>query len=392
MSTVDGRALKQSDGSPAKIMFLVTEDWYFLTHRVPIAKAAQVAGAQVLVACSPGSRVEEIKALGFEHVPVHFRRRSLNPFVEAICFRSVLAALRAHRPDILHCVALKPIVQGGCAARLLRRRPALVYAVTGLGYAFSREGLRAFFLRCVVLALLRLSILRKRSRVIFQNPDDQLYLRSRHIVMPDTHVIYGSGVDPDEFPATSQPGGRPRVLLASRMLWHKGVGDAIEAVKLLKKRGLDFELVIAGASDEESRAAIPVRQLQTWNDSGLATWVGGKRRSEMPALFASVNFVILPSYYREGVPLVLLEAAAAGRPIVTTDMPGCREICQDGQNGILVPIRDPEHLASAIELLLMSAETRARMGAAGRLLVLEKFTKEIVNRQILDLYRALLAS
>jgi glycosyltransferase involved in cell wall biosynthesis len=380
--------MQRSSGSNGKtIVYFVTEDWYFCSHRLPLAVAAKDAGYLVYVVTRVNSHGAEIEAAGLNLVPVTLSRRSKNPIVEAMFIRRLTRVYKEIRPDIVHHVAMKPVIYGSIAARLAGVS-AQVNALAGLGFLFSSKKLIAHLLRPVIKLLFGLLLNNERATVILQNPDDvEVMVGSGTVSRDRVRLIMGSGVDTEEYRRHPEPGGAPVVLLASRLLWDKGVGEFVKAAQILKREGVEARFVLVGEGDDENPESISEYQLNTWTKEGDVEWWG--RRSEMPSVLSGSQIVCLPSY-REGLPKVLVEAASCGRPIVTTDAPGCREIVKDGVNGILVPVKDVDTLALAIRTLLDSPGTRMRMGQAGRQLVKDKFSLENVIDETLDVYRSML--
>lgn len=371
-------------GARKKLLFLVTEDWYFCSHRLPPARAAQAAGYEVVVATRVANRGAEITAEGFRLVPIGLRRRSRNPFREIAAIAEIVQLYWRERPDIVHHVALKPVLYGSLAA-LLVRRPAVVNALAGMGFLFTSSSRLATLLRTVVSRVFRVLLNAGRNVLILQNPDDVTMLVSGGLVTASrVRLIRGSGVDIERFRPTPEPAGSPVVMLASRMLWDKGVGEFVSAAGALRARGIAARFVLVGDGDADNPASIPDAQLKAWHDSGVVQCWG--RCDNMPAALAEAHIVCLPSY-REGLPKVLLEAAACARPLVATDAPGCREIVRDGENGLLVPLRDAASLADAIERLVGDRALRLRMGEKGRQMVESEFSEEKVAQQTLAVYR-----
>lgn len=371
-------------GARKKLLFLVTEDWYFCSHRLPPARAAQAAGYEVVVATRVANRGAEITAEGFRLVPIGLRRRSRNPFREIAAIAEIVQLYRRERPDIVHHVALKPVLYGSLAA-LLVRRPAVVNALAGMGFLFTSSSRLVTLLRTVVSRVFRVLLNAGRNVLILQNPDDVTMLVSGGLVTASrVRLIRGSGVDIERFRPTPEPAGSPVVMLASRMLWDKGVGEFVSAAGALRARGIAARFVLVGDGDADNPASIPDAQLKAWHDSGVVQCWG--RCDNMPAALAEAHIVCLPSY-REGLPKVLLEAAACARPLVATDAPGCREIVRDGENGLLVPLRDAASLADAIERLVGDRALRLRMGEKGRQMVESEFSEEKVAQQTLAVYR-----
>ena len=366
-----------------RLLYLVTEDWYFWSHRLPIARAARDAGYEVLVATRLDRHAELIAAEGFKLVSLKLRRSSRNPLREIGSILEIAHVYRREQPDVVHHVALKPVLYGSLAA-LLTRVPVVINALAGLGFVFSSDALIAALLRLPVRLAFRILLRANRAVLILQNPDDKLMFEKQGL-MPANRIklIRGSGVDVERFPQTPEPAGRPIVMVASRMLWDKGVGEFVEAAKLLINSGIRATFVLVGDGDPENPATIPDDRLRSWVQEGVVEWWG--RRDDMAAVLSQASVVCLPSY-REGLPKVLLEAASCGRALVATDVPGCREIVLHGQNGMLVPLKDARALARAIEALLGDPALRKAMGNRGRKLVVEQFSSAFVARQTMNVY------
>jgi len=372
-----------------KILYLVTEDWYFCSHRLPLAAAARRAGYDVAVATTLYRHEERIRAEGIRPIPFGMARAGLNPLRDFMTLLQLIRLYRTEKPELVHHVAMKPVLYGAIAARAagISRR---IHALAGLGYLFSSQDARACALRRPVTALLRWLLKGDRSRVILQNADDRdLFIRELSLVPAQIRLIRGSGVDPDVFRPTPEPQGTPVVMLASRMLRDKGVREFAEAARCCKTRGVEARFVLVGEPDPQNPSSIPRAELEAWHASGILEWWGA--REDMAGVFSQAHVVCLPSY-REGLPKVLLEAAACGRPIITTDTPGCREIVQHGENGYLVPVRAVTELADAVEHLAGNAFLRQAMGRAGRRRIEEEFSTERVVSETLQVYAELLQS
>jgi glycosyltransferase involved in cell wall biosynthesis len=383
---------EMTEGTPKthrpKLLFLITEDWYFWSHRLELARAARSAGWDVSIAtrvCDHGKRIEDE---GFQLFPLRLVRSSRHPFQELLSILELVRLYRRVRPEIVHHVALKPILYGSVAARLARV-PATVNGFAGLGYTFIESGERKGFLRSTLGKTLGWALALTDSRVVFQNQEDAKQLVDAGIVSYDQiRVIRGVGVDTAKFspPRTSQENPVPLVVLAGRMLWDKGIAEFVEAAQLLNVRKIRAQCVLVGMIDKENPAAISEAQLRAWQKDGVVEWWG--HREDMPNILASAQIVVLPSY-REGLPKVLLEAAACARSLVATDVPGCREVVKDGLNGFLVPPKDAVALSQAIARLLQDPSLRAQMGACGRQIVLKEFSVDRISGETLDLYKEL---
>ena len=370
------------------LLMVVTEDWYFWSHRRSIAARALEAGYRVTLASRFGGHRDLVEAMGVETVDIAMRRSGRSPLGEARAVLDLARTYRQLRPDVVHHVAIKPVLYGALAARLAGVR-RVVHAISGLGFAFTGAGAKARAFGAVARGAYRGALRGAGARTVFQNDDDRDHFVEAGLVRPEqTVLVRGSGVDLAAFTPGPEPAGRPVVLYAGRMLWSKGVGDLVAAVPLLRAAGHDPRVVLVGHSDTANPEAIPEATLHAWVAGGLVEWWG--RRSDMPAVLASAHVVVLGSE-REGVPKVLLEAAGAGKPIVTTDVPGCRDVVEDGVNGRLVPVHDPGALAAALGGLLADPALRARMGAASRDRAVAEFSERLVADQTLAIYRDLLA-
>ena len=372
-----------------KLIFYVTEDWYFCSHRLPIARAAQNAGFEVVVATHVGKHGICIQQEGFRLIPLAMRRRSRNPFREMAAIFEILWIYRREQPDLVHHVAMKPVIYGSLAARIAGV-PAVVNALAGLGFVFSSDRWMAKLLRPWIRSVFRRLLNQACGKVILQNPDDQRLLTESGVLPVDrTVLIRGSGVDVSQFRASSEPdGGAIVITLVARMLLDKGVVEFVQAARLLKQRGLSFRAILVGEPDPENPSSIPGNQLLAWQSEGVIEWWG--RRNDIPAVWVQSHIAVLPTTYGEGVPKSLIEAAACARPIIATDVPGCREIVAHESNGLLVPVKDPAALADAIERLVTDPALRQSMGVKGRELVQREFAEPIVVRKTLDLYRSML--
>jgi glycosyltransferase involved in cell wall biosynthesis len=370
-----------------KVVFLASDDWYFWAHRLPLARAVREQGAQVIVMTVAGAKCAALASEGFGIIPWGVSRGSLNPLRELWAFLQVIRAYRRVRPDLVHHVGLKPIMHGGTAARLCGPIPS-VNTFAGLGTVFASNGLKMRSLRCLVLRILAMALRVGPARSVFENFDDRKLLVDAG-VMPSasTVVIRGAGVNVSEFSPQPEPPGPPLVILPSRMLWTKGLGEYVEAAKLLRRRGSNARFALVGATDPENPLAVPESRLIAWAESGTVEW--WKHQADMPGIYAQSHVVCLPSY-GEGIPRSLLEAAACGRAAITTDVPGCREVVRHGENGLLVPPRDPGALAEAIATLLADPDLRARMGARGREIAVQEFSDKKVVQETLAVYRNLL--
>lgn len=371
----------------SKLLFVVTEDWYFCSHRIALAQWLGTQGYGVAVATRVREHGELIRAAGIQLIPVNFDRRGKTPWREASFVARLAGIYRTTRPDIVHHVGLKPVLYGSVAA-MIAGVPSVVNALAGLGYVFSSRQLTARLLRPGVRLAFRLLLSRTNTRIIVQNPDDLETLAGAcGISRSRLRLIRGSGVNLDLFRHLPEPDTTFVALFASRMLWDKGVADFVEAARIFKGQGVNARFVLAGQGDPGNPTSVPEDRLRAWQEEGVVEWWG--QRDDMPTVFAQSHVVCLPTSYGEGVPKVLIEAAASGRPIVASDVPGCREIVHPEENGILVPPRNPVALAQALRRLHDDPRLRQRMGETGRRLAVGEFSVERVNRDTAEVYEEL---
>jgi glycosyltransferase involved in cell wall biosynthesis len=372
-----------------KLLFLITEDWYFWSHRLPIAQAAKSRGYDVVVATKVNEHRGLIEQEGFRLIPISMRRKSHNIFYEMSSIIELISIYRKEKPNIVHHVAMKPVLYGTIAARLTGV-PFVVNALAGLGHIFTASNLKTSLIRFFVKSMLRFVFNCSRSTVILQNHDDMEKLNKECNLRKEMlALIRGSGVDLQRYYPLCKPKRNiPVVLLPSRMLWEKGVREFMEAAKILKNEGVSAKFVLIGRVDPDSPSAISTGQLRQWNTDGIVEWWGYS--DDIPSVFAQTDIVCLPTFYGEGIPKVLIEAAACGCPIVATDIPGCREVVKNGINGFLVPIKNAEKLAEALRKLIQNNDLRMAMGAKGREIAVNEFSVESVVKQTLGVYSDLI--
>jgi glycosyltransferase involved in cell wall biosynthesis len=371
--------------APPSLLYLVTEDWYFLAHRLPMALAAQQAGYDVHVATRVGNRGADIEAHGFTLHPLDWKRGSLNPADVISSVRQVRALYRRLAPDIAHHVALQPSVIGSLAARGLPVKR--VNAFTGLGFVFTSKSARARAVRPVIAALMPWLLNDQRSVVVVENPDDKAALVAIGIKASQVHLIAGSGVDTEKMKPLPEPAGEVTAAFVGRLLDDKGVRPLIAAHDMLRNHGEKLRLLIAGEGDPANPASIPPGEVESWKQKPGLELLG--HVDGIQKVWERAHIAVLPSR-REGLPVSLLEAAAFGRPIVATDVPGCREIARHDVNAFLVPPDDPAALAGAIAVLARDPALRKKFGAAGRRMAENEFSRVRIGGQVVALYDALL--
>ena len=367
------------------ILYIVNEPWFFLSHRLPIASAAKEQGYTVHVATRAGETVKEITNMGFIHHEISLSRNGSGLLSEMTSLLGIWKLIQKVRPDILHLVTIKPVLYGGIASRLTPVKK-VVAAVSGLGTLFLAEGTKAESKRKLGTWLYRLALGSKKTTVIFQNPDDKQLLVDLKAVKPEqTVLIRGSGIDLSAFSFSAENLlGKPVVTFAARLLFDKGLAEYVEAIKLLNEKEVEASYQIVGDLDLGNSTSASDKDLEQWRAIPNLTILGYQK--DMATVFKHSNIVVLPSY-REGLPKVLIEAAACGRAVITTDVPGCRDAIEANKTGLLVAVKNSEELANAIEKLATDSDLRVTMGTAGRQLAEEAFSIEQVIDQHLSIYQ-----
>jgi glycosyltransferase involved in cell wall biosynthesis len=372
-----------------KLLYFITEDWFFVSHFLPMAQAAQECGYQVAVATRVREDGERIKASGISVIPIESKRGSFNPLVAISDLIQMFSILRTEHPDIVHCIALRPILTGGLAARLAGTK-ALVIAPTGLGYIWLKPGIIGHMIRGVVRFVIGSLLYSGGTRYLFENHEDPLVFG----LDPDASnvvIVGGAGVDASEYSVAVEPKAPPlRVAVVARMIWPKGIGEAVAAVRRARAFGANVELDVYGQPDLFNPNSIPEETLRGWSSLLGVTWHG--HTSDVAGVWRDHHVALFLSAYPEGLPRTLIEAAAAGRPIVTTDVAGCRELVRDGIEGLLVPPRNEEAAARALITLAADPALRAKFGAAARARYEERFTVQAVKQTVGNLYQSLRAS
>lgn len=370
-----------------KLLFVVNVDWFFLSHRLPIALEAQRQGYQVHIATGITNRLGELQGHGLTVHGLSLDRGSTGLGNAWRTMVELWNVFRVVRPDVVHLVTIKPLLLGGLMARLAQV-PAVVMAVSGLGFVFAAHGARAVVLRWLVGVLYRVVLSHHNLKVIFQNPDDRASLaKLAHLPDSKVEMIRGSGVDLAQFRPMPLPPGVPVVLLAARLLADKGVREFVQAARLLRQQGVAARFCLVGTLDPANPASLGNAELTQWTNEGVVELWG--QRSDMPDVLSAAHLVVLPSY-REGLPKVLLEAAACARAVVTTDVPGCRDAIDPGVTGVLVPVRNASALAEAIKHLINNPTRCQAMGNAGRALTERAFDVRQVVAAHLRIYQKLI--
>lgn len=368
-----------------KVLYIVNVDWFFISHRLPIAKDALEKGYEVHIACGLTGREAELKSSGLIVHPVPFARSEGGLFNELKTFLTLLDIIKSVQPDIVHAVTIKPVLYGGIASRFAKVG-GVVFAVSGLGLVFVAEGFKAKLRKFLVSILYKFAFSQKVFRVIFQNPTDKAVLQ-RAIGIDESNcvMIKGSGADLSKYVYKDEPEGIPVIVMASRLLREKGVYQFVEAARILRSRNIAARFQLVGEPDYGNPNTVTREELEAWRTEGVVELLGF--RADVEGVFADANIVALPSFYGEGVPKVLIEAAACGRAIVTTNNPGCAEAVVHGKTGLIVPVRDPDSLANAIVELILKPDLRKLMGKEARCYAEREFDVKSVVSKHLEIYQ-----
>jgi glycosyltransferase involved in cell wall biosynthesis len=379
--------------TPKRLLFLINDAWFFVTHILPLARAAVAAGYDThaalpfqAAALDTADALEAIRATGAQLHDLPLQRAGYGPAGELRALWDIFTLCRRLRPGILHCISIKPVIYGGLVARCLGLARA-VFFITGLGHVFIAEGGKARLMRFLVKRAYRMTLSYARGVTVFENEVDRsLFVEAKLLPREQSVLIPGVGVDAEKFhPALVAPPGPPLVMLPARLQNEKGVREFVEAARILRSRSIGVRMVLVGYADFARPGGIREAELRAWVAEGVVEWWG--HSSTMPATLREAHIVCLPSY-REGFSKTLLEAAATGLPIVTSDAPGCRDAVLAGESALLVPPRDATALAEALERLIADPELRARMGARGREHVVREFTLARFITANLALYAA----
>jgi len=367
---------------PPRLLYVVSEDWYFVSHRLPMARAARDAGFEVHVATRVRDDAATITAEGFILHPIPFARGRLSPLTSLATIHALRRIHKVVEPAIVHHVSLQPSVLGLIAA--LDRSVVKINALTGLGYSFTSNTAKARLARSIARPALRLLLNRLGITNLVQNIDDRAALIALGVNPSRIALIRGSGVDVNRFAPLPEPQGPITTAFVGRLLEDKGIRTLIAAHQLLRARGSDMRLLIAGTPDPANPTSVTEQEAVSWNKEPGITWLGQVK--DISSLWAQAHLAVLPSR-REGLPLSLLEAAACQRAMIATDVPGCREIVVHEKNGLLFPAGDTPALAAALARLAQMPDLRARYAAAARKKAVEEFSADVIGRQIVQLYR-----
>lgn len=368
-----------------KFIYFANTDWYLFNFRLQAARRLRDLGHEVLMLSPRGDYHARLQEKGFRWIELPVSRAGVNPFSELGVILRTLNVLRKERPDVLHNFTVKNAVYGSIAAKLVRT-PAVINAVAGMGFVFSSKSFKARLLRPLVRRLMQATLGGRNSRLILQNPDDvATFVDEKIVTMDRIRLIRGSGVDTTLFAASRLSCGRLRVILCARLLIEKGILEFAEASRILASEGREVDFVLAGGSDSANPSAIDESTVRAWMAEGRLNWLGHVQ--DMPKLLASMHVMALPSFYREGVPRSLIEGAASGLAIITTNLPGCREVvAEDGKDGLWVEPRNAVDLARAIARLDDDRELLVRLASVARSKAVEFFDERLVIARTLEVY------
>ena len=372
-----------------RILFVVSEDWYFYSHRLYLAKVAAASGFKVGLLSHFSNHKKLIEKEGIITFNWLLKRSSKNIIKEITAIKGVTSSIKTFKPDIIHAVAMKPVLYSSIASYFLGLKNR-VYALAGLGHVFTSNKKYFIVLRFCMEFFLKFLLKTHKTILILQNPEDQeVVLNAGIINQSHIRLIRGAGVDMELFSFSPIPKGIPIIILPSRMLWAKGILDFINCAKIINKDKKIARFILIGAPDNQNPDSIPKEKLEEWSKSDLIEWWG--HQSDMVKVYHKSTIICLPTTYGEGLPKALLESASCARPIVTYDRPGCREIVRDRYNGFLVKPKDINDLANKISQLLKNPNLCIQMGRNGRRMVKENFTQEIIAEQTIKVWEELLA-
>lgn len=369
---------------PKSVFFIVNVDWFFVSHRLPIALEALSNGVEVHIACADTGKCDYLRNLGLNVHPVPMSRSGAGIGTEIKAFWSIYKIIEELRPSIVHLVTIKPVLYGGVASRLLRV-PKVVASISGLGYVFTDQSIKVRTLRFVLTRFYRFALRSPRVSVIFQNNrDSDLFGKARIVRQSQINMTRGSGVDLKQYSFVPCDAGPPVFMFLARLLKDKGLLDFVAAARLLAKSGIEARFAVVGNLDPENPNAVGEAQLNGWVEEGVIEYWGFTKNAAKTIQQSHV--MVLPSFYAEGLPKSLIEAAACGRAVITTDMPGCRDAVEPDVTGLLVPPKDPQKLSAAMRYLIENPEVRQRMGREGRRWAEEVFDIKCVVEKHMEIY------
>ena len=372
-----------------KLLYLITEDWFFCSHFLERALAAKNAGYEIIVCSKKNKNKKHIEEYGIKFQEVNFNRKNINPFYELLVLIKIINIYRKFSPDIVHHIAFKPIIYGSIAARINNIK-SVINAPVGMGFAFTSDSIKAFLIRPIIKFLLKLLLSsnrakNKKNRVIFENNDDLNYfVKLGAVKVKDTCLIRGAGINIDnDFVVHKRNNRSPIIALVGRMLKDKGIYEFVNAVKILKKENIKAKFLLIGGVDDDYSSSISLEVLKKWHNEELVEWLGFV--NNVDEILEKIDILCLPSY-REGLPKALIEGAAKGLPIITTNTVGCKDVVEDGKNGFLVPVKNSIELAKAISILIKDEKLRFKMGCKSFEIASKKFASSIIIEQTMAIY------
>ncbi len=370
-----------------KIIIFSSEDWHFVAHLMPIALGAKKKGYEVKVITRVRAHGEQILSQGLDLIPIKLDRFSLNIFKELKTLAQLISIYKREKPEIVHNFGIKPILYGSLAA-VYCKIPKVINTFLGMGFVFISEKMWVKALRIAFVQLLKLCMLKKDSLIIVQNKDDrELIIKTKIVESVKVFAQCSVGVDIKEFPLLAEPEGKLVFALVGRMIRDKGIAEFVAAAEIIKKKGLSAEFWLIGAPDPNNSRSIESEQLIEWESKKIIKWMGFC--NDIKSIWEKAHIAVLPSY-REGLSRSLLEAAAFGRALITTDAPGCRELVQHNVNGLLVQVKDAEKLAAAIEQMIINSNLRKSLALKARETVLQNYSEEVIVERMLRFYLPLI--
>jgi glycosyltransferase involved in cell wall biosynthesis len=374
-----------------KLVFVVNVDWFFVSHRLPIALEAISNGYEVHLICKDTGLKPQLSKHGIICHDISFSRSGSKVSHELITLLNLRRVIKEIAPDLIHAVTIKPVIYSGLILHSLKHKPCFVAAISGLGYVFSATSIRARLTRLLVSLLYKTAFIHKNKMIIFQNStDDEILSRVVGLNEKDKFLIKGSGADLGVYNVCPEPDDKIiKVIMACRLLKEKGIYEYVEAAKIIHSQFDNVQFLLAGTPDKDNPNSISQAELDEWDNKGIVKALG--HRDDIPQLFAESHIVTMPSYYGEGVPKVLIEAAACGRPIVTTNNPGCRDSIIPEVSGKLIPIKDHKALAKALIEFIENKRMRKSMGLKGREYAVKEFDVTCVVKKHMEIYSSLLS-
>lgn len=367
-----------------KILLTANTDWYLYHFRLSLAKFLRQNQFEVVFVSPEGKYVSKILSEGFRWIPWNLGRKTIAPWRELRTIVDIAGIIREENPDLIHNHTIKPVIYASMAAKIIGKQ-YVINSITGRGHVFLADTIHVKLLRKLTVLLYRLAVKNPYNTLIFENQADKRFFTELKIANPErSYIIPGVGIDPDYYLPMPEPEGTPLVVFAGRLLWSKGIKDLIEAARILHPK-LKFRLALVGRPDPGNPTSIPEDVIRAWLNEGIAEWWGWQE--DIREVLKACHIVTLPSL-GEGLPTVLMEAAACQRPIIATDVPGCNDIVAHNINGLLVTPNDPAQLAEALRILLLDRDLRTKMGKAGREIVLNNFSTQIINAKTSELYQA----